>query len=221
MIPVKGAMMSTVFFREALSMSVVESATRLFSLISADDAHFTRHLLPGLSEAEWQSITTFHRVTMSAEIEHFYRHFNLPAGYQTAEDKPTFYDGYWMLGLQQALIKKHSLSEFAVEFFDDYEGHHGWLPFLDDGDNLFVLDTTHAVGTNGASPVLLLFQGGEPEPRFVSLAAMFDTMHDWLSEGVLTIEDGRLSSTAKALRSRLAAVALRHNPDIEFWQQMV
>ncbi|MBU6454619.1 MAG: hypothetical protein KGS72_22810, partial [Cyanobacteria bacterium REEB67] len=126
-----------------------------------------------------------------------------------------------MLGLQQALIKKHSLGELAVEFFDDYEGHHGWLPFLDDGDNCFVLDTAHAIGADGACPVLLLFQGGEPEPRFVSLASMFDTMHDWLNEGVLTIDDGHVSSTSKALRARLATVAIRHNPGIEYWQQMV
>ena len=200
-------------------MSLVESAGRLFDLMRAGQSRFTPHLLPGLSDVELTGLTSFHRVKLADEVVQFYKHFNLPVDYQYGQDQPTFYNSFWLLGLQQALLEKHSLGELAAEFFDDYAGSDQWLPFLQEDGNYFVLDMAQAA--DGQCPVLLLFQGCDPEPRFVSLAAMFDTMHDWLAEGVLHIEAGRISATEQAKRSALGAVALKHNAGIEFWQQMI
>ncbi|MBU6454613.1 MAG: SMI1/KNR4 family protein [Cyanobacteria bacterium REEB67] len=202
-------------------MRVVDAATRLFDLMSDADVEFPRHLTSGLGDEDLQALQAFHRVKLPAEVLAFYGAFSLPVYYQQLDCKSNFFDGFGMFSLQLGLLRKYTLNKSIGDFYPLYERRDGWLPFLEDKANYFLLDTAFGNLQDGSCPLLFLPHGGNPELRFRSLTAFFDTMHDWLAEGILHVEDGLLSKSCHARPEQLAEVALLHNSGLTYWQDIV
>ncbi len=204
-------------------MSVVQSATKLFDLLATYDTAFTRHLRPGLSRAEIQALVGSLGVVLPEEALQFYEHFTLPKGYQYGPDQPHFFGIYWMLGLEDA-IEQYRVNEYSVNFTaesefipGENEGSSGWFPFLEEDAYFYLLDTSHAV--NGLCPIIHVPEAGGPEPQFVSMAAMFETMYDWIKEGVLAVEEGHLVGAYEGDPVSVGQIAERHNPGIASWRR--
>jgi hypothetical protein len=200
-------------------MRVVEAATRLFDLMSDAGLEFPRHLTAGLSDDDLRALQTFHRVKLPEEVLDFYANFSLPVYYQQLDSRSNFFDGFGMFSLQLALLRKYTLNKSIGDFYQSYERRDGWLPFLEDRANYFLLDTAFGNLQDGSCPLLFLPHGGDPELRFGSLTSFFDTIHDWLAEDILRVENGRLSLCREAQPQMLAEVALRHNPDLAYWRE--
>lgn len=199
-------------------MGVIESATRLFDLLSARDNTFTKYLTAGLPEEEIARLVAPTGIRLPAEVVTFYRRFNLPPGYAGSADQPHFYGIYWFLGLEDAVDELlNSRRELWAEFFAEEEnpGSLGWFPLLQEDANLYVLDTASA--TDGRCPVLDFGEYDAPQPAFVSLEAMFDTLYHWVNEGVLGIEQGGVVGDYAGDRKRVAEIARRINPGLECW----
>lgn len=123
-------------------MGVVESASRLFQMLASRDATFTKYLKPGLPENEIADIIAPTGVQLPTEAVAFYRHFNLPKGYQYSADQPTFFGIYWLLGLEDA-TEQHAIRR-SIDYFDERES--SWFPVLQEDANFYLLDSgnTHA-----------------------------------------------------------------------------
>jgi hypothetical protein len=191
-------------------VDVVISAAKLFARLDG----FSGFLKPGLTHEEVAALENFHRVTLPQEVQRFYSAYNLAT--VTGDDKAFFYGDYWMLGLQQALIKKQMVAELAAEFFGDIAGSGEWLPFMQSENGYYLVDSHNA--DEAHAPVLFMYSGAEPELRFRGLGAMFSTFEDWLAEGALHVSGGVVESNDRADRKHLATIAVRHNPRVEYWQ---
>ena len=214
--------MKRVVLEESQHMSVVESAAKLFDFLAARDTTFTRHLQPGLSRAEIHALVKPTGVVLPEEALQFYEYYSLPRGYQyipkypNGMGQPTFYGIYWMLGLEDAAedYKKW----VTMEEYEEYEGSRGWLPFLQEDAYYYLLDT--AFSSQNLCPVLSLPEAFEPEPAFVSMAAMFETMYDWVNENALAVEEGHLAGAYAGDPVKVGQIAVRHNPGIARWECM-
>ena len=94
----------------------------------------------------------------------------------------------------------------------------GWFPFLEAGGDFYLLDTTHA--GDSLCPVIGKLRDGGPQPEFVSMTAMFETMYDWVTEGVLTVKDGHLLGDYEGDPVKVGHIAAWYNPGISSWQRM-
>ena len=52
------------------------------------------------------------------------------------------------------------------------------------------------------------------------MTAMFETMYDWVNEGVLAVEEGHIAGSYSGDRVKVGQVAVRHNSGIESWERM-
>jgi hypothetical protein len=204
-------------------IGIVEAATRLFDLLAAHDTTFTRHLLPGLSRAEIQALVDPLGVVLSEEAIQFYERYSLPKGYQYGTDQPHFFGIYWMLGLEDA-VEQYQFNEYSdyfsaenESFPGENEGSGGWFPFLQEDANFYLLDTFHTA--NGLCPIIQVPEAGGPEPKFVSMTAMFETMYDWIKEAALAVEDGHLVGNYEGDRVTVGQIAERHNPGVASWKR--
>jgi len=208
-------------------MSVVEAAGKLFDFLAARDATFTQHLQPGLSRAEIQALVDPLGIVLPEEALQFYEHYSLPKGYQhipkypNGMGQPTFYGLYWMLGLEDAIeqyyFRDYSASYTAEDEFFPGE-HHGsgaWFLFLEDDASLYLLDTFHEV--NSLCPVISVHREYGPEPEFLSMSAMFETMYDWVNESALAVKEGHVDMNHN---TTVGQIAIRHNPEIARWKCM-
>lgn len=210
-------------------MGVVEAAGKLFNFLAAQDTTFTRHLQPGLSRAEIHALVDPLGVVLPEEAMQFYEHYSLPKGYQyipkypDGRGQPTFYGIYWMLGLEDA-IEPNQLNWFRGnyvvedEFYPgEHEGVAGWVPFLQEDASFYLLDTFHA--SNSLCPVISMPKAFGPEIAFASMTAMFETMYDWVNEGVLAVEEGHVVGDYDGDSVKVGQVAFRHNPGIASWER--
>jgi hypothetical protein len=193
-------------------MGVIKSASRLFDLLSSQDTTFTKYLGKGLSKETINSIIMPTGIVLPYEIFEFYSTFSLPSGYQYQPDSPTFFGIFWMLGLADAV--KEYISRRKSEYIKENE--IGWFPILQEDPNFYYFDTEK---TNGnVCPIIGGSEYIEPAPVFISLQAMFDTMYEWVSEGVLRIENGHIEGEYKGDLKKVANIAARNNPGIERWR---
>ena len=203
-------------------MSVIEAAGKLFDFLAARDTTFTQHLQPGLSRTDIHALVDPLGVVLPEEALQFYEHYSLPKGYQyipkypNGMGQPTFYGIYWMLSLEDAVedYKKWVM----MEEYQEYEGSRGWLPFLQEDSYYYLLDT--AFDSQSLCPVISLPEAFDPEPEFVSMTAMFETMYDWVNEGVLAVEEGHIAGSYSGDRVKVGQVAVRHNSGIESWERI-
>ncbi|HET8670624.1 MAG TPA: SMI1/KNR4 family protein [Candidatus Saccharimonadales bacterium] len=194
-------------------MGVVESASRLFDLLGSRDTTFTKYLKPGLSEDEIRPIIEPTGVELPSEAVAFYSRFNLPKGYQYSPDRPKFFGIYWLLSLEDA-VEQH-LFRRSIDYYEERES--SWLPLLQEDANFYFLETAHITG--GTCPVTYLSEYEmDPEVRFVSLEAMFDTLYYWAYEGVLEIEDGHIVGEYEGDPVRVAQIAAKINPGVRRWE---
>ena len=211
-------------------MDVVEAAGRLFDFLAARDTTFTRHLQPGMSRADIHALVEPLGVVLPEEALQFYEHYSLPKGYQyipkypDGRGQPSFFGMYWMLGLEDAIeqyqlrgLKELWVAE-AESFPGEYEGAASGVLFLQEEGSFYVLDTFHTV--NGLCPVIDLPREFWPEVVFVSMAAMFETMYDWVNEGVLAVEEGHVAGDYDGDPIKVGQIAVRHNPGIASWERM-
>lgn len=199
-------------------MGVIESATRLFDLLSARDDTFTKYLTIGLSEAEITRIMAPVGIQLPAEAAEFYRHFNLPGAYAYQADQPHFYGIHWLLGLEDAVEELlTSRRELWAEFcpVESYPGRPGWFPLLQEDANLYVLDTANTV--DGRCPVLEFSEYDDPKPVFASLEAMFETLYRWVQEDVLGVKHGGVVGYYHGDPRRVVAIANELNPGLDVW----
>jgi hypothetical protein len=117
-----------------------------------------------------------------------------------------------MLGLDDA-VKEYMLRRKS-EYFTENE--RGWFPFLQEDPNFYYLDTEIIAGN--VCPIIGGSEYIKPEPVFISLQALFDTLYEWVSEGELRIEDGHIEGEYKGDPVKIAKIAARINPGIERWR---
>ncbi len=211
-------------------MNVVKAAGRLFDFLAARDTTFTRHLQPGLSRADIHALVDSLGVVLPEETLQFYAHYSLPKGYQyipkypNGLGQPSFFGIYWMLGLEDAIDKYRSRNYSEIftaenEFISgENEGSSGWFPFLEVHGDTYLLNTFHAAG--GLCPIIHVFRDSGPEPEFTSMTAMFETMYDWVNEGVLAVEEGHVAGDYDGDSVKVGQIAVRHNPGIASWERM-
>ena len=198
-------------------MSVVESATRLFDLLAAKDDTFTRYLRPGLAEDRIREIVAPTGIELPREAVEFYGRFSVPSGYQYAEDQPTLYGIYWLLGLEDA-VEQYGLRRKAGAYQSPDEvlaGSGGWFPLLQEDANFFMLNTAHADG--GSCAILNVSEYADVRTAFVSMEAMFDTLYHWVVEGALPVEAGHVAGDYEGDPVRVAEIAARFNPGVGLW----
>jgi len=193
-------------------MGIVESASRLFSLLASHDTTFTKYLKSGLSKDEIDNLISPTGVILPIETITFYSHYNLPKGYQYGSDQPTFFGIFWLLSLEDA-IEEYKLRHSSDHF---REQESGWFPLLQEDANFYYLDTARTSGD--ICPIIGGSEYIEPDLVFISLKAMFDTMHSWIQEGVLGIEDGHIAGNYTGDPKRVAEIAARINPGVECWK---
>ncbi|HEU0301863.1 MAG TPA: hypothetical protein VFR37_20580 [Longimicrobium sp.] len=200
-----------------MDLGVVESASRLFELLSATDDTFTRHLGPGLPEAEIRRIVAPAGVELPREAIDFYSRFSLPSGYQYGKDQPALYGIYWLLGLEDAVEqygaqKADGLYQSPEELL---AGSAGWFPLLQEDANFYMLNTAHA--DEGSCAILNVSEYADVRTAFVSMEAMFDTLYHWVREGALQVEAGHVAGDYEGDPVRVAEIAARFNPGVGLW----
>jgi hypothetical protein len=193
-------------------MGVIESASRLFEVLGSHDSTFTKYLIKGLSKEAIESIILPTGIILPNEIIEFYSHYNLPSGYQYEPDHPTLFGIFWMLGFEDAVKEYNSRRK------SDYyrENEKGWFPILQEDPNYYYLDTEKINGN--VCPIIGSSEYINPAPIFVSLQAMFDTMFEWVNEGILRIEKGHIEGEYKGDLKKVAIIAARNNPDVDRWK---
>ena len=192
-------------------MGIIESAIRLFDLLSSRDRAFTKYLLPGLSKVEIENITAPLTIKLPLEVVDFYSQSNLPEGYSYLPEQATFYGIYWLAGLKDAV----KLWQFrrSLDFLEERE--HDWFPFLQEDGNGYLVDTV--ADSEGNHNIISVFHALEAEVVFLNLTAMFDTFYHWLDEGVLPINSGHVAGDYEGDPKQVAQIAVKHNPGIEHW----
>ena len=198
-------------------MGVIESASRLFELLSSRDHTFTKYLTAGLPEQEIERLVEPTGIRLPAETSEFYRQFGVVKDHASREDQPKFYGGHWLLSLEEAVNELADWREIWYQFAPEERDPRdvGWLPFLQEDANLYVLDTVSTV--EGRCTVLEFGEYDGPKPAFVSLEAMFDTLYHWVNEGVLKIENGGVAGYFEGDARRVVEIAARINPGLDFW----
>lgn len=192
-------------------MGIIESATRLFDLLSSRDRAFTKYLLPGLSKDEIGNIIAPLTIKLPPEVVDFYSHFNLPANYAYGPDQATFLENYWLTGLEDA-VKSWQFRR-NLEFLEERE--HDWFPFLQEDGNGYLVDSV--ADPEGNHNIISVFHALEAEVEFLNLTAMFDTFYYWLDEGVVSVEAGHIVGAFSGDQKQLAQIAVQHNPGIGYW----
>jgi hypothetical protein len=198
-------------------LGVVETASRLFDLLTEKDDTFTRHLRPGLPEDEIRRLVMPVGVDLPREAIDFYSRFGLPPGYQYSEDQPTLYGIYWLLGLEDAVDQYRVLKETGLHSPDEERlaGSAGWFPFLQEDANFYMLNTARVA--EGACAILDVSEYGDLRTAFVSMEAMFDTLYHWVVEGALPVEAGHVAGDYEGDPVRVAEIAARFNPGVGLW----
>ncbi|WKG03450.1 SMI1/KNR4 family protein [Mycolicibacterium sp. HK-90] len=197
-------------------MGVVESAARLFELLSAAGDEFTRYLRPGLSTEQIDDLLGRAGLPQPpSDVREFYRAFNLVPGYQYELDQPLFYGIYWLLSFEDALAEwDHRRSnDYAEPPWQDA------FPFLQEDGNVFLVETQ--ADENGDHRVIDDFLGDIPAATFSNLAAMFDTFTEWLSSGALPADHGRVPGFYEGDKRHVYEVAARLNPGISYWADLL
>lgn len=194
-------------------MEVIESASRLFNLLTLNNTTFTKYLKSGLSKGEIEDLVAPLGITLPEEAIIFYSHYNLPKGYQFNSDQPTFFGTFWLLSLEDAVeeYKFRRLNNF-------FEGRdNAWFPLLQEDANFYYLDVAQIA--DGTCPIT---EGSEymivPEIKFTSLKAMFDTMYYWIYEGVLQVVEGHVAGDYEGNPKRVAEIASRINSGVKHWE---
>lgn len=197
-------------------MAVIESAARLFELLSAGGDEFTRYLRPGLSAQRMDDLLGRARLPQPpSDVCEFYGAFNLVPGYQYELDQPSFYGIYWLLSFEDAL------AEWDYRRSNDY-AEPPWqdaFPFLQEDGNVFLVETQADV--NGNHRVIDDFLGDIPAATFSNLATMFDTFTDWLSSGALPAGNGRVPGYYEGDQQHVYEIAARLNPGIPYWEELL
>ena len=205
------------FSGRSVDLGVVESASRLFELLSAKDDTFTRHLRPGLPKGEIRAIMAPTGVELPREAIDFYGRFSLPSGYQYGEDQPALYGIYWLLSLEDAVEEYRAAKEEGRHRTPEavLAGSAGWFPLLQEDANFFMLNTAHVA--DGSCSILNVSEYADVRTAFVSMEAMFDTLYHWVVEGVLPVEAGHVAGDYEGDPVRVSEIAARFNPGVGLW----
>ena len=180
--------------------------------MAAKNPKFTRHLQLGLSREQVAEITASVTLQPPAEVLDFYSYFNFPKRYMYGADQPSFYDIYPLLGLEDAVESWHFRR--TLGFYRDYELK--WFPFLQMEGKAYLVDCVPS--DTGHHQIIDEFIACTTEVKFLSLTAMFNTLYDWVHEGVLSAESGCIAGDYTGDQQRVREIALRHNPGIEHWE---
>jgi hypothetical protein len=195
-------------------MGVVESASRLFEVLSTTGDGFTRYLTAGLTPQRFDELLVEADLPQPpADVRTFYTAFNLERSYQYGPDQPTFYGIYWLLSFEDALSSW--ADRRSVDFLE--QRWRESFPFLQEDGNIYLIDRDTC--ETGSNQVIWDFEGVIPAPSFSSMTAMFDTFTEWIVSGVLKPCGGGVPGDYDGQRTRVNEIAARFNPDIAEWTQ--
>jgi hypothetical protein len=193
-------------------MGVADSAGRLFEYLSRSGDQFTRYLRPGVPESRIRELTVDAGLPYPpADVVEFYRNFDVQPGYAYLPDQPTFYGIYWLLGIEDAVTEWRDRRSY--DFMEPVEQQ--WFPIVAEGNNCYLVDDLPDVG--GHHGVISSFYALEPEREFLTLATLFDTLHEWASTGAVPVVDGHVAGDYDGEPLLVRAIAARLNPGVAHW----
>ena len=188
------------------------SLTDLIEICRGLELPFVQLLRPGRDQAEIIDLTKRLDLILPKELIELYEFCDgVEANGRTPEEVGLYY-GYSIIPLREAIDEYRELQlEIITDGWDDID--QSWFPLLRLDSNFYFVNCNKA--QIGEPYVITYSFDSGPTTMHQSIGSMVDTFTDYYREGAFIVEDGEVISSNPTL---LAQIALRHNPNVAYWQ---